>query len=65
LCAQCKRRASIRLDNDQPFERTKSNDVALRSKKLMLVCHSKIDGDLKNPESGHWQRCFRIFDPLM
>ncbi|MEA2882748.1 MAG: hypothetical protein QOH32_2004 [Bradyrhizobium sp.] len=24
-----------------------------------------IDGDLKNPQSEHWQRCFRIFDLLM
>jgi Domain of unknown function (DUF1931) len=24
-----------------------------------------IDGDLKNPQTEHWQRCFRIFDLLM
>jgi hypothetical protein len=24
-----------------------------------------IDGNLKNPASEHWQRCFRIFDLLM
>ena len=24
-----------------------------------------IDGDLKNPATEHWQKCFRIFDLLM
>jgi hypothetical protein len=24
-----------------------------------------IDGSLKNPQTEHWQRCFRIFDLLM
>jgi hypothetical protein len=24
-----------------------------------------IDGDLKNPQTEHWQKCFRIFDQLM
>jgi hypothetical protein len=24
-----------------------------------------IDSDLKNPQTEHWQRCFRIFDLLM
>ena len=24
-----------------------------------------IDGNLKNPATEHWQRCFRIFDLLM
>lgn len=24
-----------------------------------------IDGDLKNPQTEHWQRCFRIFDLLI
>jgi hypothetical protein len=51
LCAQCKRRASIRLDNDQPFERTKANDVALRSKKLMLV--KAADQGKHHPAGSH------------
>ncbi|MEA2953078.1 MAG: hypothetical protein QOJ96_2598 [Alphaproteobacteria bacterium] len=24
-----------------------------------------IDGDLKNPQTEHWQRCFAHFDLLM
>jgi hypothetical protein len=24
-----------------------------------------IDGSLRNPQTEHWQKCFRIFDLLM